>query len=221
MNKIPLVELKGVSKTFYSANGSLTVLQDVDFEVYPGDKISLVGASGSGKSTLLALINGLLRPDTGTVTFNGSPLSSLNDDERSEIRAKSVGIALQAENLIPFLTALENVELAHSFGGQRHDSAAAGALLERLGVGHVANYLPRQISGGEAQRVSLAVALANKPKLLIADEMAAQLDAKTANSVMNDIFESTMAVVFVTHNKRLAKLAERQYCIQDKKIIKV
>ena len=219
--KTPLVALKGVSKTFHSLNGAHLVLDNVDFEVYAGDKISLVGASGSGKSTLLSLINGLLQPDTGTVTFNGVLLSSLNDDERSEIRATSVGIALQAENLIPFLTALENVELAHSFGGRAKDSAVALALLERLGVAHVANYLPRQISGGEAQRVSLAVALSNKPKLLIADEMAAQLDANTANSVMQEIFKSSMAVVFVTHNKRLAGLAQRQFCIKDKKVIAI
>ncbi len=221
MNNTPLVELKGVSKTFHSVDGANTVLEKVDFDVYPGEKISLIGASGSGKSTLLALINGLLQPDTGTVSFNGVRLNSLNDNERSELRAKSVGIALQAENLIPFLTAVENVELAHSFGGRSKDSAAALTLLERMGVSHVANYLPRQISGGEAQRVSLAVALANEPKLLIADEMAAQLDANTANSVMQDIFDSSMAVVFVTHNKRLAKLAERQFCIQDKKIISI
>ena len=221
MNKTPLVALKGVSKTFYSLNGAHMVLSDVDFKVYPGDKISLVGASGSGKSTLLSLINGLLQPDTGTVTFNGVELNTLSDDERSKIRATSVGIALQAENLIPFLTALENVELAHSFGGQGKDSVAALALLERLGVAHVANYLPRQISGGEAQRVSLAIALSNEPKILIADEMAAQLDANTANSVMQEIFASTMAVVFVTHNKRLAGLAKRQFCMKDKKVVAV
>ena len=221
MKTTPLIALKNVSKAFNSVNGSHAVLQEVDFEVYPGEKISLIGASGSGKSTLLALINGLLQPDTGIVAFNGVPLNSLNDDERSELRATSVGIALQAENLIPFLTALENVELAQSFGGRGKDSGAAFALLERLGVSHVASYLPRQISGGEAQRVSLAVALANQPKLLIADEMAAQLDAKTANSVMQDIFESSMAVVFVTHNKNLAKLAHRQFCIQDKKVVEI
>lgn len=221
MKTTPLIALKNVSKAFHSVNGAHQVFQDVDFEVYPGEKISLIGASGSGKSTLLALINGLLQPDTGIVTFNGVPLNSLNDDERSELRAMSVGIALQAENLIPFLTALENVELARSFGGRGKDSGAALALLERLGVSHVASYLPKQISGGEAQRVSLAVALANKPKLLIADEMAAQLDAKTANSVMQDIFESAMAVVFVTHNKSLAKLAQRQYCIQDNKVVEI
>lgn len=219
MKKTPLVALKNVSKSFHSVDGTQTVLLGVNFEVYPGEKISLIGASGSGKSTLLALINGLLQPDDGVVSFNGVPLNSLNDDKRSELRATSVGIALQAENLIPFLTALENVELAHSFGGCGKDSGAALALLERLGVVHVANYLPRQISGGEAQRVSLAVALANKPKLLIADEMAAQLDAKTANSVMQDIFESAMAVVFVTHNRSLAKLAQRQFCIQNKKVV--
>lgn len=219
MKTIPIIELKGVSKTFHSEAGDNTVLEDIDFKIYPGEKISLIGASGSGKSTLLALINGLLQPDTGTIAFEGVLLNSLNDDERSKLRANSVGIALQAENLIPFLTALENVELAHSFGGRSKDTTSALTLLERLGVGHVANYLPRQISGGEAQRVSLAVALANEPKLLIADEMAAQLDASTADSVIRDIFGSLMAVVFVTHNKHLAKLAQRQFCIKDKKVV--
>lgn len=219
MSTTPLVSLKGVTKTFQTTDGLITVLDKVNLDVYPGEKISLVGVSGSGKSTLLALINGLLQPDTGTIFFDGVPLKSMNDDERSKLRTSSIGIALQSENLIPFLSSLENVELARSFGRKNKSSETALKLLERLGVAHVADYLPRQISGGEAQRVSLAVALANKPKLLIADEMAAQLDSTTAKLVMKDIFESSMAVIFVTHNKHLASLAKRRYCIRDKKVV--
>lgn len=221
MSTTPLVSLKGVTKTFQTTDGLITVLDGIDLDVYPGEKISLVGVSGSGKSTLLALINGLLQPDTGTIAFDGKPLKSMNDDERSKLRTSSIGIALQSENLIPFLTSLENVELARSFGGNNKEPETALKLLDRLGVAHVANYLPRQISGGEAQRVSLAVALANRPKLLIADEMAAQLDSKTAKLVMKDVFESSMAVIFVTHNKHLASLAERRYCIEDKKVVRL
>lgn len=219
MTPTSLVELTGVSKTFHSMLGPNTVLDEVDLTIYPGEKVSLRGASGSGKSTLLSLIIGLLIPDTGTVKLNGLDLRDLNDIEQSRLRATSVGIALQSENLISFLTARENVELALSFGGHDRDIAnEALALLDRMGVAHLATFFPRQISGGESQRVSLAVALANHPKLLIADEMVAQLDAKTANFVVEDVFNADMAVIFVTHNLSLADKAERRLIVRDKKI---
>lgn len=215
----PLVKLSGVSKSFHSHNGTNKVLEEVELEIYPGQKASLVGASGSGKSTLLSLITGLLRPDTGTITFDGVSINALGDDEQSKIRACGIGIALQAENLIPFLTARENVELALSFAGEKVGSKQTVGLLERMGVAHLASYYPRQISGGETQRVALTVALANNPKLLIADEMVAQLDFKTASLVVKDIFGRDMAVLFVTHNQTLAASAERRFCVRNKRIV--
>jgi len=219
MTSIPIVQLKGVSKSFQSAGGVSNVLEDVNLTIEPGQKVSLVGPSGSGKSTLLSLVAGLLRPDAGSVELEGVPLSDLKDEERAEMRARRIGIALQSENLIPFLTALENVELALGFGGQHSRSSQARDLLNRMGVAHRATHLPRQISGGEAQRVSLAVALANNPRLLLADEMVAQLDAATAGAVVRDVFDTKMAVLFVTHDPKLADRADLRLRIRNRQVV--
>ncbi len=218
MSQPPIVQLSGVSKGFDSASGHNLVLHEVNLTLEAGQKASIVGTSGSGKSTLLSLITGLLRPDSGTVYFEGVNMGELHDDQQSELRSKRIGIALQSENLIPFLSAIENVELALSLGGQRGTSGQAMKLLERMKVAHLATYKPRQVSGGEAQRISLAVAIANNPKLLIADEMVAQLDVKTANAVINDIFASDMAVLFVTHSPVLAKRGEVIFQVKNQKV---
>ncbi len=219
MTPIPVVELKGVSKSFKSAGGLNIVLEGVDVRIEPGQKVSLIGPSGSGKSTLLSLIAGLLRPDTGTVELDGMSLSDLNDEDRAEMRARRIGIALQSENLIPFLSALENVELALGFGERRSQASQARELLARMGVAHRVTHLPRQISGGEAQRVALAVALANKPKLLLADEMVAQLDTTTAGAVVRDVFGTDMAVLFVTHDITLADRADLRLRLRDRHVV--
>ena len=221
MKQSPILELSDVSKHFDSTQGRNVVLRDVNLTIYAGQKVSIVGASGSGKSTLLSLITGLLRPDTGIVTIKGTDIQQLNDDERSKLRSKSIGIALQSENLIPFLTALENVKLALSFAKRRVSPNYALELLERMNVAHLATYRPRQVSGGEAQRISLAVAIANSPQILIADEMVAQLDEVTAGRVVDDIFASDMAVLFVTHNRQLADRAERKFSVQDKTVVEL
>jgi predicted ABC-type transport system involved in lysophospholipase L1 biosynthesis ATPase subunit len=215
----PLVKLRGVSKGFPSTTGATSVLEGVDLQIEPGQKVSLVGPSGSGKSTLLSLIAGLFPPDAGCVEFDGVPMSSLDDDGRTALRATQIGIALQSENLIPFLTVLENVELALGFGGHRSGKTRARELLNRMGVGHRANHLPRQVSGGEAQRVALAVAIANKPRLLLADEMVTQLDAFTANAVVSDIFRTDMAVFFVTHDTELADQADVRLRLRNRQVV--
>jgi predicted ABC-type transport system involved in lysophospholipase L1 biosynthesis ATPase subunit len=216
---VPIVQLKGVSKSFQSAGASSHVLEDVDLTIEPGQKVSLVGPSGSGKSTLLALIAGLLRTDAGTIEIDGAPLSDLDDTARAALRASRIGIALQSENLIPFLSALENVELALGFGGRGAGRSRARELLDRMGVLHRASHRPRQLSGGEAQRVSLAVALANEPALLLADEMVSQLDAATAGTITNDIFNSDMALLFVTHDRELASRAELRLGLRDRRVV--
>ena len=219
MKKGPLVKLRGVSKSFQSAGGATSVLDGVDLQIESGQKVSLVGPSGSGKSTLLSVIAGLLRPDKGSVEFDGVPLSDLTEDKRSALRSKQIGIALQSENLIPFLTVQENVELALEFGGHRSVRATARELLSRMGVVHRASHLPRQVSGGEAQRVVLAVAMANKPRLLLADEMVTQLDALTAGAVVNDIFTTDMAVFFVTHDTTLAEQADVRLSLRNGQVV--
>jgi putative ABC transport system ATP-binding protein len=216
----PVVQLKGVSKTFQSAGGPVVVLEGVDLTLEPGQKASLVGPSGSGKSTLLSLIAGLLRPDTGTVEIDGVSLSDLNDRERAALRSRQIGIALQSENLIPFLSALENVELALGFGGRRSGERHARDLLDRMAVAHRANHRPRQLSGGEAQRVALAVALANDPGLLLADEMVSQLDETTASAVTREIFDLDTAVLFITHDPTLADRAGLKFRLRNRRVEK-
>lgn len=214
-----LLLLRGVSKTYHSATGPDIVLENVDLKIEAGQKVSLMGPSGSGKSTLLSLISGLLRPDTGTVEIDGVSLADLDDGERATLRGGRIGIALQSENLIPFLSAIENVELALGFGRRRKNRGRANELLDRMGVANRRDHLPRQLSGGETQRVALAVAVANEPALLLADEMVSALDSTTAGRVIDDVFASDMAVLFVTHTVGLADRAEQRLCLRDHKVI--
>lgn len=212
-----IVRLMRVSKSF--GTGGDAVLTDVSFAIESGQKASLVGVSGSGKSTILSLIAGLLRPDAGIVELDGVSLAGLDDAALARLRSRRIGIALQSDNLIPFLSAQENVELAQSFGAGKPNGDQARALLDRMGVAHRAAHLPRQMSGGEAQRVSLAVALANAPALLLADEMVAQLDHDTAEAVVGDVFDSDMAVLFVTHDPVLAARADLRLGVQGKSVV--
>lgn len=219
MTPVPVIHLKGVSKSFQSTGAPSIVLEGVDLTIMPGQKASLIGPSGSGKSTLLSLIAGLLQPDAGIIELDGVPLSNLDDSERAVLRSRRIGIALQSENLIPFLSAQENIELALGFGGRRIGAKQARELLDRMGVAHRATHFPRQLSGGEAQRVSLAVALANNPALLLADEMVSQLDETTASAVTQDVFDADMAVLFVTHNITLADRANLRLHLRDRQVM--
>ena len=211
----PLLRIRGVSKSFVDSNQlRVPVLENVDLTLAAGEKASLVGPSGSGKSTLLALIAGLLRPDEGTVEIDGRSVGDLSDAERARLRATRVGIALQSDNLIPFLTAQENVELAFGFGHRsprRNARAAATTLLARFGVETEARRLPRQLSGGEAQRVALAVAMAGQPGILLADEVVAALDGGTAGRVIEEVLAAGFAVLYVTHDRDLADRVDRRF----------
>ena len=216
MSTTPIVQLRHVTKSFSSTRDETAVLSGVNFAINAGDKASLIGPSGSGKSTLLSLIAGLLRPSAGTVEINGVATSTLDDRARAQLRASSIGIALQSDNLIPFLTARENVELALAFTSRRSRRATKArplALLDRFEVGHCAGQRPRQLSGGEAQRVALAVAMVNEPALLLADEVVGQLDGDTAARVINEVLGSEFAVLFVTHDMALADRAEHRYAL--------
>lgn len=232
MSAGPVVRLAEVSKSYGPAHDRIPVLQGVNLSIAPGEKASLVGPSGSGKSTLLALIAGLLRPDQGSVEIEAAKTSGLDDRARARLRADRIGIALQADNLIPFLTARENVELALAFASRRGRrtgwrgkrqrgrgaSIRAGQLLERLGVAHRADHRPRQLSGGEAQRVALAVSMANEPALLLADEVVAQLDAQTAAAVVDEVLTAEFAVLYVTHDVAVADLAQTRYELTDQEV---
>ncbi len=216
MSAAPIVRMQKVSKSFGPPDDETPVLHDVELTILPGEKVSLIGPSGCGKSTLLALIAGLLRPDSGTVEIDGVAMSDLDERARARLRAERIGIALQSDNLIPFLSARENVELALAFGAPRSRRAVrtrALELLELLGVASRANHQPRRLSGGEAQRVALAVSMANRPGLLLADEVVAQLDGETAAHVVDEVLAADFAVLYVTHDVTLADLVERRYSI--------
>lgn len=218
----PVAILDGVSKSFGTPAGPTPVLEDVRLTIGRGEKASLVGPSGSGKSTLLSLIAGLLRPDSGTVQIDGALMSEMGDRQRALLRTHQIGIALQADNLIPFLSARENIELALGFGRrQSRVSVRARALdlLERFGVGHRADHRPRQLSGGEAQRVALAVSMANEPALLLADEVVSSLDGETAGQVVDEVLDADFAVLYVTHDIALADRVDRRYALEGQKLV--
>jgi putative ABC transport system ATP-binding protein len=219
----PFVRLEAVSKAYGSGSSRLEVLDQVELDLRQGETTSLVGRSGTGKSTLLSLIAGLMRPDSGHVYIGGQQMEQLNDDGRAGLRAERIGFVLQSDNLIPFLTAVENVELAIGFAPGRRSTARARELLSDLGLGHRMDHLPRQLSGGESQRVAVAVALANEPDLLLADEVVGQLDSNTAAEVMEMIFkasrERNLTVLYVTHDEQLAREADRSLRLTDRKVV--
>jgi putative ABC transport system ATP-binding protein len=219
----PFVRLEAVSKAYGNGSSRLEVLNDLELDLPQGETTSLVGRSGSGKSTLLSLIAGLMRPDSGHISIGGQRMDQLNDDGRASLRAERIGFVLQSDNLIPFLTAVENVELAIGFAQGRRSMARARELLSDLGLGQRINHLPRQLSGGESQRVAVAVALANEPDLLLADEVVGQLDSHTAADVMEMIFQASrdrnLTVLYVTHDEQLARRAHRSFRLSNHRVV--
>lgn len=219
----PFVRLEAVSKAYGNGSSRLEVLNDLELDLPQGETTSLVGRSGSGKSTLLSLIAGLMRPDSGHISIGGQRMDQLNDDGRASLRAERIGFVLQSDNLIPFLTAVENVELAIGFAQGRRSMARARELLFDLGLGQRINHLPRQLSGGESQRVAVAVALANEPDLLLADEVVGQLDSHTAADVMEMIFKAcrdrNLTVLYVTHDEQLASRAHRSFRLSNHRVV--
>jgi putative ABC transport system ATP-binding protein len=212
-----LVRVADVSKTFREGESETEVLHGVGLELARGQTTSLVGRSGSGKSTLISLIAGLLLPDAGSVTFDGHDVAALGESARARLRASRIGVVLQRDNLVPFLTASENVELALEIAGGAR--ARARDLLGELGLGRRLHQRPRTLSGGEAQRVAVAVALANEPDLLLADEVTGELDSTTAEQVMGVIFEAwrerELCVLYVTHSDELAARARHRLGLSD------
>jgi len=219
---VPLLQLDHVSKTYRTGGATKPVLTAATFELCRGETTSLEGASGSGKSTLLSLIAGLLRPDAGRIVFDGRDIGQLDDVARARLRANRIGVVLQSGNLIPFLTATENVELAMGLAGGRRVAPRAKELLSEVGLARRLHHLPKRLSGGETQRVSLAMALANEPDLLLADEVAGALDSGTAAQVIGLIFaasrERGLAVLFVTHSGALAARAQRRLRLADGRV---
>ena len=214
-----LVRLDDVSKSFHEGAAPAHVLRHVSLELSTGETTSLVGVSGSGKSTLLSMIAGLLVPDAGRVVFDEDDIAGLDETSRARLRARRVGIVLQSGNLVPFLSAVENVELAMELAGPPRQTPHARDLLGEFGLGARLHHRVRRLSGGEAQRVALAVALANEPDLLLADEPTGELDSASADNVMSILLEASrsrgLTVLYVTHSRELAARARRQLRISD------
>jgi len=214
-----LLHAQAVSKAYRQGDLETRVLSEVSLEIERGETKSLVGVSGSGKSTLISLLAGLMTPDRGRVLFDGQDLNVLDDTGRASLRANRIGVALQNSNLIPFLTAVENVQLAIDLAGGDAPATRADDLIDQLGLQARRHHIPRRLSGGEAQRVALAVALANEPDLLLADEVVGELDSTTAARVMEVVFEAArergLAVLLVTHSLELAARTGTQLRLVD------
>ena len=203
-----------MGKQVSSGNAPLQILQDIAFEVGAGEALAIVGASGSGKSTLLGLLAGLDLPSSGSVRIGGQDIFALDEDARAELRGDKVGFVFQSFQLLPALTALENVMLPLELANAERVRERSVALLERVGLGSRLTHYPRQLSGGEQQRVALARAFAPEPQLLLADEPTGNLDAATGASIIDLMFEMNAeqgtTLVLVTHDEALAARCSRR-----------
>ena len=210
----PIVRAVSLTKQVDTGRNQLTILQDVDLEVAPSEAVAIVGASGSGKTTLLGLLAGLDLPSTGRVELDGNDLSRLDEDGRAELRRRLVGFVFQSFQLLPALTALENVMLPLELDGAEDARAAAAALLGRVGLSGRLDHYPRQLSGGEQQRVAIARAFACTPRLLFADEPTGNLDSVTGEEIIDLMFElnreQRSTLLLVTHDERLAQRCGRR-----------
>jgi putative ABC transport system ATP-binding protein len=221
-----MIVAEGLEKSYRSGSRTVPVLHGVDLVVEPEDFVAIVGPSGSGKTTLLGLLAGLDRPTAGTVRLDGQDLGSLDEDGRARLRAEKVGFIFQTFQLLPTLTALENVLVALELRGVAADRGVrerACSLLERVGLGGRLDHYPAQLSGGEQQRVAIARAFANRPRILFADEPTGNLDAETGATIIDLLFElnreSTTTVVLVTHDAALARRARRTIRIAGGRIV--
>ena len=212
----PILEARALTKSYRSGSvtdSSLTVLKDVSFAVPAGGSCAIVGPSGSGKTTLLGLCAGLDVPTSGSVLLDGRDLSALSEDERARLRSETVGFVFQNFQLLPTLTAIENVMVPLELRGERGIRDIAASLLKKVGLAERLHHYPAQLSGGEQQRVALARAFLNRPKILFADEPTGNLDNETSDRIVDLLFDlnssSGTALVLVTHNLDLARKAGR------------
>ncbi len=209
----PILAVRHLTRNYRSGDRTLTVLKEVTFAIPTGSTCAIVGPSGSGKTTLLGLCAGLDRASAGAVILNGIALENLSEDERARVRNEFVGFVFQNFQLIPTLTALENVMVPLELRGEAHVRAEAVRLLQRVGLGERLHHYPVQLSGGEQQRVSLARAFINRPKILFADEPTGNLDVDTSAHVVDLLFElnreAGTTLVLVTHDLDLAQRTQR------------
>lgn len=218
-----ILNVRNLEKSYSSGSKNLTVLHDISFDIEERQTFSIVGPSGSGKTTLLGLCAGLDRPDSGSIELCGTELSKLSEDERAILRNQKVGFVFQDFQLLPTLTALENVAVPLELQGSKNASKVAEELLEKVGLGGRFDHYPSQLSGGEQQRVAVARAFSNGPSILFADEPTGNLDAETGETVIKLLFdlnrEAGTTLVIVTHDLDLAKMTQRILRLKGGKII--
>jgi len=219
MNATAAVVIQDVFKIYKEGDVETVALRGANLTVAPGEFVAIQGRSGSGKSTLLNLIGGLAIASAGRIIIDGTDFSRLNEGGRAAFRREHIGVVFQADNLIPFLSARENVALPMTLANRRNASAQAEALLREVGLLERIHHHPGQLSGGERQRVAIAVALANQPKVLLADELTGELDSVTADRVMELLatlnIQRDLTLIVVTHNASVAARAKRQVSIRD------
>ena len=219
---IPLYSVRDVTKTYTMGEVEVRALAGVDLEVREGETLVILGPSGSGKSTLLHMLGGMDRPTTGTVRFRETDLTQLEDSERTRFRRRHVGFVFQFYNLIPSLTALENVAMACEIAPHPRDP---GEMLERVGLSERADHFPSQLSGGEQQRVAIARAVAKRPDVMLCDEPTGALDAKTGILVLQVLREVNRdlgtTLMLITHNAAIGEMADRVVRVGSGRIVEV
>jgi len=222
-SNLPAIEISGLSKTYPSGESELTVLTEIEFSLTAGESLAIVGPSGSGKTTLLGLCAGLDLPTTGSIRLLGAALEDLDEDARARLRGQQIGFVFQNFQLIPTLTALENVSVPIDLLGGRDAEAKAKRLLDKVGLAARINHYPIQLSGGEQQRVALARAFINEPKILFADEPTGNLDGNNGGTIEELLFnlnhELGTTLVLVTHDLRLAAKCDRILSLRDGRIV--
>ena len=208
-----ILNARGIGKTVKSGSSDLVILREIDFSVTAGEAVAIVGASGSGKSTLLAILAGLDTPTAGKVELDGTDLFAMDEDARAELRGRSVGFVFQSFQLLPSLTALENVMLPLELAGRADAEAVSRDILSKVGLSERLTHYPKHLSGGEQQRVALARAFSMRPKLLFADEPTGSLDAESGTGVIDLLFDLNRSfgttLVLVTHDELLARRCGR------------
>ncbi len=221
------LETKGVVKTYPSDSGTIHAVDDVSLQVSAGEFVALVGPSGSGKTTMLSILAALLQPTSGQILLDGQDLAGMGDVERVAMRREKIGFTFQANNLVPYLSAVENVELMLRLNNKldKAGKLRARELLARLGLSERLNNLPGQMSGGQQQRVAIARALIHNPSLVLADEPTASLDTERAYQVVETfaglIHEQNRAGIMVTHDLRMCEFVDRVLQMQDGKLVRI
>lgn len=217
------IEAKELSKIYGSGESRVVALDKVNLEIASSDFISIMGPSGSGKSTLLHLLSGLDKPTSGTLTYDGKDIYRFNDKELSSFRRRRIGFIFQQFNLLPVLTAKENIIMPLLLDKKQPDEVYLNQLTDLLGIRERLTHLPHELSGGQQQRVAIARALVSKPAIILADEPTGNLDSKTSNDVLGLLKVTSQkfhqTIVMITHNSEIAQLADRIVRIEDGKIV--